>query len=353
MKVLVLVPDLNAPGGVSSFFKSLEGQFKDHDITYITRGTRANLHPIKQFLVKFWDYFNFIFKIIGGNYDLIHVNTSLGRANIIRDPWFVLIGKIFRVKVLVFFHGWRPESITSWLKPFFKIFLKADAMVVLATQFQKDLESWGYSGTIHLLSTIVSLDMEQLLDHKVISENENEITILFLSRIEVRKGIYESLKAFNLLQQKSNRKLKLQIAGDGTELENVKKYVADEGLMDVEFCGFVSGAKKAEVLLNADIYLLPSYSEGMPISVLEAMMAGLAVVTRKTGGLNDFFDDRMGRITDSLEPMVFCELINELISDPRTLIDISDFNIKYSKSNFTVNRFVEKIGVIYLNTFNK
>jgi glycosyltransferase involved in cell wall biosynthesis len=202
------------------------------------------------------------------HYDLVHVNTSLGVNNLYRDPWFVLISKVFGKKVLVFFHGWKPESIIGVRHRFFKLLISCDAVVVLAKEFELQLRDWGYKGQIYLETTVVSREVECLLAGATTRELKGVIKILFLSRIEIAKGIYEAVKAFQIIKKRTDFDIQLVIAGDGTELSGVQDYIRRHEISNVRFCGFVSGTEKSKVLLDSDIYILPSYSEGMPISVL-------------------------------------------------------------------------------------
>ena len=209
------------------------------------------------------------------------------------------------------------------------------------------LHQWNYQGRTFIEATVVSKELETLLGQVKTRQLSDKVNILFLSRIEVPKGIYESVQAFKLVQKSIDLPASLVIAGDGSELDKLKEYIRQENIQDVSFCGFVSGEAKAEVLKDADIYLLPSYSEGMPISVLEAMLAGMAVVTRSTGGLVDFFTNSMGRITDSKDPEVIADLLINIISNPGTLSEISAFNRRYAKDNFTVDPFIRRLEAIY------
>ncbi len=347
MRILVLVPDLAAAGGVSAFFNSLQGQFKQHEVEYFTRGSRPKVGRLKQLVLKFSDYLRFIRLLSTGGYDLVHINTSLGKKNLWRDPWFALIAKLFKRKTLVFFHGWKPDCINASNKWLLSILLKVDGIVVLAREFEDRLRQWNYQGRTFVEATVVSKQLESMLSQAKTRKLADRVRILFLSRIEIPKGVYESVQAFKLFRQAAGIQSSLVIAGDGSELNKLKEYIEQEDIQDVSFCGFVSGEAKSNVLKDADIYLLPSYSEGMPISVLEAMLAGMAVVTRSTGGLVDFFTNNMGRITDSKDPQVLADLLISIISNPSTLSEISDFNRRYAKDNFTVDPFIRRLEAIY------
>lgn len=346
-KILVLVPDLRNMGGVSTLFRGLEEKFTNYDIIYFSRGYKVNTKEFLQMATRITDYFKFFFKLLTQSYQHIHINTSLTVKNLYRDVIFVLIAKLLGYKVLLFFHGWNPDTVRGINNFFFKFYFKADSIIVLAEEFKNDLESWGYNKPIFVEKTAVSKELEQLLGPVLIKRSEVK-NILFLSRVEKQKGIYETLMAFDLVRR-NYQNLKLLIAGDGSELHKIREYIKVHQIKNVQLCGYVSGKSKAKLLEKSDIYIFPSYyAEGMPISVLEAMMAGLPVITSKTGGLRDFFEDgKMGLITDSKDPKVIAKMLNALISDQCNLSKISEYNYKYARDNFTVDKLVERLEYIY------
>ena len=98
---------------------------------------------------------------------------------------------------------------------------------------------------------------------------DKPLTIGFLSRVEKDKGIYETLEAFQEIAKK-HANLKLVIVGSGAELENVKKVAANDPRISV--LGYV--ADVSDFYSKFDVYVLPSYHEGLPYSLIEACRAG-------------------------------------------------------------------------------
>src|SRR5690606_39046507 len=124
-----------------------------------------------------------------------------------------------------------------------------------------------------------------LLDQKIAKETTN---ILFLSTVNKNKGIYEAILGYEIIKENFSN-VSFEIGGDGPELENIKTLVNKKKMQDVTFSGYLTGKQKIKAFLNADIYVFPSFSEGMPISILEAMASGLPIITTEVGGIKDFF----------------------------------------------------------------
>lgn len=115
-------------------------------------------------------------------------------------------------------------------------------------------------------------------------------SILFLGRLGRRKGVYELLEAATRLRAQG-LEFVLRLGGDG-EVERVRQLAAEKGLGDtVQLLGWVGGVAKDAALDSAHIYVLPSFHEGLPMSILEAMAAGLPIVSTLVGGIPDAVRD--------------------------------------------------------------
>lgn len=120
---------------------------------------------------------------------------------------------------------------------------------------------------------------------------ENEILILFVGYLDTFKGIFELVDAFYEIN-KENKNVKLMMVGTGPKKEELKKKVSRLKLDDfVIFTGNVPHDKMHKYYPAADIYVLPSYTEGLPISILEAMACALPIVATDVGGIPEVVKD--------------------------------------------------------------
>ena len=124
--------------------------------------------------------------------------------------------------------------------------------------------------------------------------------------------------------------------------------MSENGIPNVTFTGYVSGQEKSKLFETAHVFCFPSYGEGMPNVVIEAMAFGLPVVTRRVGGLADFFEDgEHGFFTSSKEPNVFADFIEELLVNQQLYEKISLNNYHYAKSNFLASSAASRLEEIY------
>lgn len=116
----------------------------------------------------------------------------------------------------------------------------------------------------------------------IIWEKKNPTQVLFLGELGQRKGCYDIP---DILEQAIRKvpPLSLIMAGDG-EMNQVKQAFEEKQLLErVTFPGWVRGEQKEQLLRESAIFLFPSYHEGMPMAVLEAMSYGLGIVTTEVG----------------------------------------------------------------------
>lgn len=354
MRVLITHPDFEDSGGVSNYYKHLRGKFSipvQHFIVGKRPMEKGFLRLVSRMFV---DYRRFVKCLRKNDIDLVHVNPSLDLKCFIRDGIFALLARANRKKVVVFFHGWRKpfeaqiEHYLLWLFRYF--FGKIDAFIVLSKEFKETLERWRIVQPIYKEVTAISGDEIEVFDiHNALRERQEskKWRVLFLARIIRDKGIYETLEAVSLIQHKYPA-VELVIAGDGEELDNAKSFAHEHNIRKVTFTGYITGAEKFRAFEEANIFCLPSYTEGCPVSVIEAMAYGLPVITRPVGGLADFFEDgKHGLISNSLDPKIFAGLIEKLFVDKDLYERTSLYNHKYAQSHFLAAGAISRLETIY------
>lgn len=290
-KIIILSPYLNLPGGVSSFVNSLKGKWSFKEI-YCFRGGYNNNYFGK--LVYFFiDYLLFIFKVLlyrKSAYVLI--NTSLNKSAFFRDRIFFSTLKFLKIEFNVFIHGWNNLFFSSLSDFYFSGLFGAKNIFVLSEIFKYSLISKGCRSNISVETTVVDDDFANSFTTGKVFKEGQDIQILFLGRLEPEKGIFSVLNSFrNICQSYSN--VSLKIAGTGSSEEDVVNWINSNCDLDVKYIGHVTGLNKSLLFKDSHIYVLPSESEGLPISVLEAYSAGCIVLVTKVGGIPSIFSDRI------------------------------------------------------------
>jgi glycosyltransferase involved in cell wall biosynthesis len=352
LRVLLTRPPLPGVSGVSAFYRAVEHHIvRDAEVVPVEIGslTPHSFHALR-------DQMNYRDALRSTEVDLVHLNPSLTARSLYRDGLFFQRAKCLNLPVLVHIHGWEHRTAdridSGPLGGFFRRTLgRGDAFVVLAEEFRERLLSWGVAAEVHLGTTAVD---NGLLDDFSIDAKRREfspdsaIRVLFLARIERDKGIYETIEACSQLVGEG-LPLHLTVAGDGSELGNVRAYAAEKLGSSVNFLGFILGEEKTRALRENDLYVLPtSHAEGMPASVLEAMALGLPVITRPTGGLRDFFlDGEHGYLMDGVDSSTVASLIRRLAVDGALWSKMSEAAHRYAAGRFLGSQVAAQLVGVY------
>jgi glycosyltransferase involved in cell wall biosynthesis len=115
----------------------------------------------------------------------------------------------------------------------------------------------------------------------------NQVQFLHLGRLGRRKGGYDLLNAFAALPESIRARARLVMAGDG-DVEGMKKLAEPFGDR-VRVVPWIDAHERDRLLAESDVFVLPSYAEGVPMALLEAMAAGLPCITTPVGGIPDVF----------------------------------------------------------------
>lgn len=356
MKILIINPEFKNPGGVSNYYLALKDNFSI-EIKHLDIGKRVEEKGfLRSFFRIFRDYFLFVSELRYGKYDIVHINPSLDFKSVVRDGIFILLSKHFNVRIVVFFHGWFKifeHKIIKWkiLWLFRKIYNKGDIFIVLATEFKEKLLEWGFKKPIYIETTAVDDSLVRKFDiQTIIKKRMDNVTfkVLFLARIIKEKGIYETIDAINILHNKYTN-IELVVAGDGEELQRAKDYMKTNNASHITFTGYVTGESKKKCFEESCVYCFPTYyGEGIPISVLEAMIFGLPVITRPVGGIVDFFEQSVhGFITENKDPSIIASYIEKLYLDRELYKKISLYNYQYAMDKFLASKVAKRLEKIY------
>lgn len=333
----MLAKDRSSLGGVVNFINILERNLgEDVRVERFKIGQRANqTGKWIRWLVPFIDMAHLAWQVTSNRYDVVHINPSLNGRSLFRDALFMLVLKLRGMRnVVLFMHGWEEGTAQSIensivLRKYFNTFFgTAPVIYVLASQFKQSLIDWGVrADNIHVITTMFD---GRLFDGVTRNRADDEIRLLFLSRFVKEKGVYELLTSFAKLYERYPR-LRLILAGDGPEDGEMRSRVRTAGLQDVvSFTGYVRDNDKAQILVDADMFVFPTYyGEGCPVSLLEAMAAGLPVVTAAAGGIGDFIvDGKNGKLLNTVSDKTVEAALHELLENDAARSDMGLYNKK-------------------------
>ncbi len=345
-RVLMVGPDRGVHGGISAIVNNYyeAGLDKKVDLKYI--GTMKEGSRGKKFLVAAAAYFKFLCSLSWC--DVVHVNAS-SDSSIMRKSFFIRAAYRRNKKIVLHQHGgdfknYFENQISDKRRAYLKSILDmADVMLVLTPSWKEYFSNLTDSGKIKVFPNCVAVKRDiSFAEGEDSGRDMNKL--LFLGRICKDKGIDELLDAVTEIGRE-NKDVKLYIGGIYEE-ESYRKRIEGNDL--VKFLGWIAGEEKEKYLRECGIFVLPSYYEGFPVSVLEAMAGGCVVVASEVGGIPDVVTDgETGVLVPPKDPEMLKNAVLKVMND-KTLADklrVSAF--KKVEENYSSSASVERLVNIY------
>lgn len=256
--------------------------------------------------------------------EIVHVHTNAGLGFYARG-YMTLWALKFRAKAILHMHGAEFKEfywgLSDSRKERTRRFLMANSFLIVLS---KEWEQFFLSIGIPQEKIVVKTNSVFLPDLSSKRQPESKLTVLYLSRIEQRKGIYELIDAIqNYSELREN--FRYIIAGPRTyAFSEIKSRVESLGFSEfIEIPGPLVGKAKDAAYRAADIYLLQSFAEGMPIGLLEAMSYGLTCITTPVGGIPDVIQDQKnGILIAPGDSEALAQTLRQLSENPALLSSI-------------------------------
>lgn len=222
--------------------------------------------------------------VLTGQVDVLHVHLGHG-GSVARKALPLWAARIRGVPALIHAHsfdfaGWYRQRPTA-VRRAVRWALCADRWIILGRGLADE-----YAACLQLDPNriVVLQNPVRIPDQPAVSE-AGTVSVASLGRLGRRKGTYDIIEAAATLAPDVRALLHIHLAGDG-EVEQARAAVASNGVADaITVHGWLDAAAGAQLLRSADIFVLPSYAEGLPMALLEAMAAGVAVITSPVGSI--------------------------------------------------------------------
>jgi len=301
------------------------------------------------FYYAFKQYVNLIYYLIKYKIDLVYIPFGQSTISCYRDGIFILISKIFRKKVLTHLRGsnllvWFDSAgkMTKWVFRF--IYRKIDGQIVLGENLKHLYLPFIAENKIFVVHNGGNFKIP-------IVNNKNErISILFLGNLFESKGVLDTLLSAAFLKD-YNDKFTLRFSGylkDFFVKKSFGEFKNENPDLNIEVLEPTSGDEKMRLFAESDIFVFPSYNEGHPWVVIEAMSAGLPVITTDTGAITESVIDNVnGYIINKGSPNEIAEKIRFLIDYPDIRIKMGEESRRLYKENFTEDIMINKLSDVF------
>ncbi|MDZ7960110.1 MAG: glycosyltransferase family 4 protein [Aulosira sp. DedQUE10] len=217
---------------------------------------------------------------------LVHIHLSDG-GSVLRKAILVIVALIFGKPVLMHAHGAEfhltYSKLPQWAqKPVSWIFRQCQRFIVLSNTWQ---DYYVTNLGLNPKQVIVMPNPTELPAQVANRQNITQVNLVFCGRVGQRKGAFDLIEAFAKLPDSQKASTQLILAGDG-EITKAQQLAASLNLTEkVTFLGWINSKQINELLSQANIFVLPSYNEGLPMAILEAMGWGLPIIATPVGGI--------------------------------------------------------------------
>lgn len=271
-------------GGIAQVLYTYEN-YVFEEFNFVTISRRSNKWNNIALFMR--GLFRFLFIVLfKRSIKIVHIHTSQ-RKSFFRSNVFMSLSKMFKKKLILHIHGGgfkdyyheKPDFVDKCLK-------KCDTIIVLSEEWKNFLSSVGIDSVI-VENVITEPNLQE------VTFDDNKVHFLFLGLINKLKGIYDLVEVLANHKDDFRGKMMLHVGGNG-ETDVIEKMIKDFEVDDiVKFEGWVSDDKKIELMNKCKVYILPSYVEGLPLSILEAMSYNMAIISTRVGGIPSIVKDKV------------------------------------------------------------
>jgi len=323
-KVLFVGIDYKHPrGGIASVLNTYSTFI--HPFKFV-RTTDSELSNLQKICYAVSGYVSLTWKLaIDRSIEIVHVHSASG-SSFWRKSLAIRIAKAMGRKVIFHCHGGGfKEFRMNYPKEVDAILEKVDSIVCLSEEWKTYFESISCRNVVVIKNVIAEPEIEA-------TESDGLVHFLFLGLICDNKGIFDTLEAIAIHKEDLLEKIILHIGGNG-ETDRLLATIKSLGIESlVYFEGWVDNEKKRHLLNLADIYILPSYIEGVPISILEAESYHKPVITTKVGGIPSIVKDHQTGL------FVTPGNIEEIYMAIKTLTDNKALRNDFGEASYEVSK---------------
>lgn len=291
---------------------------------------------------------------------IVHINTSYDPKAIVRDSLFLLVSRLLRRKAVLQIHSAvvadSVPGAVEWVAR--TCFPLSDRILVFSMEDRKSILEFAPGENVLLFPNAVNVREFREKDRslkKDLGIPEDGKIILFPSRLIRGKGGYDLIDSIPAVAEECGDAYFLFV-GDGPEREGMETACTEKGIEDrVRFSGRLEGRDLIRAFSCADLFALPAiHQEGMPMAILEALAAGLPIVSTPKGAIPEIIRDGInGFLVAPHDPAQIAEKIVLILRQEELKRRMGEENVRLAKCRFDVGAVLEKTGDLYASILSR
>jgi glycosyltransferase involved in cell wall biosynthesis len=347
----MIVQEPLVKGGIAAVVNGYRGSKleKDYHIIYVESYKDGG--RIAKLLKAISGYLKFAKVMIVDKPVLVHIHSSFGPSFYRKMP-FIIMASWAKIPIINHIHGadfdeFYVNASNKKRKLIKIIYNKCSILIALSEEWKDRLLRIVPESKIAIVENY-SIIHEDALEQRLKRKCNNKV--LFLGEIGKRKGCYDvPLVVREVKKQIADIRFILAGAGSDADEKAIRQLMDENGVAEnVAFSGWVRGDKKDKLLREADVFFLPSYNEGMPMSVLDAMGYGLPIVSTRVGGIPKIVHDgQNGYCCEAGDVDTMAKSIRQFIVDDKKRKFAAYESMSIVKQKYSFERHLESLESVY------
>lgn len=347
MRVLVIGPSpIRSKGGMATVINEIK------EDTQLNREFEIDVFEsfidggkIKRAIFSVWAYIKFSFT--KKDYDIYHIHAA-SRGSTFRKGYYVRKAKDWGKKVILHIHGaqymeFYQELSEKKKNDLISILETADKVIALSSDWKDKFERTFGIKNCEVLEN--GIDTLKLLEART-DPATHQSSFAMLGRLGKRKGTYDLIDAIELAMKKIPN-IVVYLAGDG-DVEKFRKLIKKKHLENnVIIFGWISGTKKVELLSRVSTVVLPSYNEGLPMSILEGMACGKVIISTTVGAIPEVIREENGILVAPGDVHALANALIQCSKDLKMMRKMSIANVQLVEQHYSINTMHKKLSNIY------
>ncbi|MGQ9881974.1 MAG: glycosyltransferase family 4 protein [Armatimonadota bacterium] len=347
IQIIMLGPALDVRGGVSSVERLIlahaPADVHIHHIATMRDGSRW-----RKMFVFLSAAVRLVVLLLTKRVHLVHIHFA-SHASTWRKSLLAMLTHLAGKPYILHAHGGgfrdfyfrQPRLLQRWIA---RMLRGSHRLVTLSEEWKQ-----YYQHTFRLpLERVVVLPNPVLLPTKLPNRSHRStVTLLFLGRMGHIKGSMRVVQAVRILPEEVRARTRLILAGDG-DVDSVRRAVNEMGMeRGVTVMDWVTAEQRNALLAGADVLVLPSLNEGLPMSVLEAMSWGLPVIASPVGGIPEVVKDGYnGLLVPATDIPAISAAIGQLVEDEPLRLQMGE-NARTSVEGLDISCYWQNLRSLY------
>jgi glycosyltransferase involved in cell wall biosynthesis len=279
-QVLYIGPHYSLRGGMASVLKVYAQSIKPFNFI----AGYYYLNPVAGIFYFLWALIKLFWTLLTKReIKIVHLQSA-SRGSFFRKSVMILLSKMFGKKTVLHIHGGEFKIFfnnAGVLKNYIRYILNsADEVICLSDEWKVYFDSLTDKKNAIVLNNPVIFPAESIQKKAAFP-----VKVLYLNHINKAKGIFDVLDFIKENENWLADSFAFEIAGAGDN-QLLEHFISTNKLGDlIEYKGWIEGEEKDNLIKNCDVFILTSYNEGLPMSILEAMVYKKAIISTNVGGI--------------------------------------------------------------------